>query len=296
MGVVEGAVAEIRPPKWIQELPALGAGLGFRKPLAHAILAHADQIDFLEITVEHFIDAAPPLAQLLRELRARFPLIPHGLNLSPGTAAPVSEDYLDQVRGLLGQISPPWWSDHLAMTRVGGIEIGHLAPVPRTREMSRVVCENIVRARAATGRPFILENIASPLELPGAEMGEAEFLSRIVEDADCGLLLDLMNLHANAVNHGYDPYAFLSALPLERVVQVHVIGGHVDGRGVLVDSHSRRTSKEVWELLDWVARRTAIKGVLIEWDEDFPDFGVLLEEVACAKKILTGTEALRAVS
>lgn len=182
------------------------------------------------------------------------------------------------------------------MTRVGELEIGHLAPVPRTQEMVGIVCENIGRARAATGFPFILENIASPLELPGAEMGEAEFLSRIVEESDSGLLLDLMNLHANAVNHGYDPYEFLSSLPLDRVVQVHVIGGHVDGRGVLVDSHSRATPNDVWELLGWVALRTGIKGVLIEWDEDFPDFGVFLEEIARAKEILRRTETLHGVS
>lgn len=155
------------------------------------------------------------------------------------------------------------------MTRAGRIDIGHLAPVPMTEEMLEIVCENIKRAKSAVAAPFIIENIAYTLRLPGAEMSESEFLTRVVERTDSGLLLDLMNLHANSRNHGYDPYEFLASIPIERVVQVHIIGGHYH-HGVLIDSHSQRTPVEVWEMLEFVARRTEIKAVLIEWDEHGP--------------------------
>jgi hypothetical protein len=131
------------------------------------------------------------------------------------------------------------------MTRSGRIDIGHLAPITLNQEMLRIVCGNIKQARAEVAAPFIIENIAYTLRMPGAELSEAEFLSRVVETTDSGLLLDLMNLHANSQNHDYDPYEFLASIPLERVVQVHIIGGHYH-HGVLIDSHSHRTPEEVW--------------------------------------------------
>jgi uncharacterized protein (UPF0276 family) len=274
---------------WIGGLPRLGVGLGFRRPLAREILSHASEIDFLEIISEHYLNARGFEARELVELGRRFQLIPHGLSLSPGTAEPVREDYVREVGRLVDRVQAPWWSDHLAMTRIGRIDIGHLAPIPLTEEMLEIVCKNIQQARAAVSAPFIIENIAYTLRMPGAEMGEAEFLSRVVETTDSGLLLDLMNLHANSRNHGYDPFEFLAALPLERVVQVHIIGGHYH-KGVLIDSHSHRTPDEVWRLLEYVATRTAIKAVLIEWDEQFPDFGVILAELARAKEVLARSE------
>src|SRR5262249_27656481 len=162
---------------------------------------------------------------------------------------------------LVDRVGPPWWSDHLALTRVGPIDIGHLSPVPQTAEMLDVVCRNIAQARSQVTLPFIIENIAYTLRLPGAEMSEAEFLSNVLRRTDSGLLLDLMNLHANACNHGYDAYEFLATLPLERVVQIHIIGGHYHN-GTLIDSHSHRTPDVVWNLLEFVASRTTIKAVL----------------------------------
>ena len=275
--------------RWISALPRLGVGLGFRRPLAREIIAHAGEIDFLEIISEHYLSPTGFENRELQELGNRFQLIPHGLSLSPGTAEPVREDYVRAVGRLVDRVQAPWWSDHLAMTRLGRIDIGHLAPITLTEEMLEIVCDNIKQARAAVSAPFIIENIAYTLSMPGAEMGEAEFLRRVVEKTDSGLLLDLMNLHANSRNHGYDPYDFLAALPLERVVQVHIIGGHYH-RGVLIDSHSHRTPDEVWQLLDYVARRTEIKAVLIEWDEQFPDFGVIIEELAHAREVLARRE------
>ncbi len=272
-------------PSWIERLPYLGAGLGFRRPLARQIYRHAAEVDFLEIISEHYLDPLPFDRRELGELARRFPLVPHGLNLSPGTAEPADEDYLRRVARLVEETRAPWWSDHLAMTRAGRIDIGHLSPLLLTEETLGIVCENINRARSVVGAPLIIENIAYTLQLPGAEMSEAEFLSAVLERTDSGLLLDLMNLHANAHNHGFDPEEFLSAIPLERVVQVHIIGGHYD-RDILVDSHSARTPDPVWEMLKLVARRTEVKAVLLEWDEQLPDFAVIRDELARAREIL----------
>jgi len=272
-------------PSWIEALPCLGAGIGFRRPLARDIAARAEEIDFLEIIAEHYFDPTPYDERELRELALRFPLIPHCLGLSVASVEPAPRDYLLNINRLVNRIRPAWWSDHLAMTRAGRIDIGHLAPLPFTREMLDTVCFNIERARSEIHSPFIIENIAYTLRLPGAEMSEAEFLSEVVERTDAGLLLDLMNLYANSLNHGYDAYEFLSTIPLSRVVQVHIIGGHYHD-GVLIDSHSQRAPEDVWRMLEFVARRVEIKAALVEWDERFPDFAVILNEVTRAREIV----------
>lgn len=282
-------------PSWIGQLPRLGVGLGFRRPLARPIVANATEIDFLEIITDHYFDFTRFERRELRELSSRFRLIPHSLSLSPGTIGPPDDAYLRRLAKLVKRVDPPWWSDHLAMTRAGVIDVGHLAPVPLTEEMLTVVCANVNRAKARVGRPFIIENIAYTLRLPGSEMSEAEFLSEVLDRTDSGLLLDLMNLHANSRNHGYDPFAFLRSIPLNRVVQVHVIGGHYHG-GILVDSHSRPTPEEVWRMLEFVAAATEIRAVLLEWDEQFPEFDVIIGQLARARAILSGTRASETLS
>lgn len=284
---MEGAVAV---DDTIATLPALGVGVGFRRPLARDIFAHRDAIDFLEIISEHYLDPTREERRELARLSDTFPLIPHGLNLSVGTATPADPRYLRDVARLAATVRAPWWSDHLAMTHAGGIEIGHLTPVALTHESLDVVCANVAAAQAAVPAPFVIEHIASPLALPGAEMSESEFITRMLSRTSAGLLLDLMNVYANAWNHGFDPYAFLEALPLNRVVYVHVIGGRLED-GVMVDSHTDRTPDAVWEMLAFVSRRVQLKGVLIEWDDHFPDFSILLDEIARARAAIARSAA-----
>src|SRR5262249_52050642 len=146
------------------------------------------------------------------------------------------------------------WSEHIAFTRAGGIDIGHLAPLPFTQVAIDAVCRNIDTVRQRIPVPLILENITYNVLLPRQEMSEAEFLAEILERTDCGLLLDVTNLHVNSENLQYDARAFLDHLPLERVVQLHFAGGCLHD-GTLIDSHSEPTSEEVWRLLEEVLSR-----------------------------------------
>lgn len=183
-------------------------------------------MDFLEITADHYFDATPEKLRELELLREHFTLIPHGLNLSLGSADGLDSAYLEKFAELVKRLSPPWWSEHIAFTRAGGVEIGHLTPLPFTREAVRTLQQNIAHVRRAISAPLILENITTMVSLPGAEMTEAEFVAEVLKQTDCGLLLDVTNLHTNAVNHGYDAMQFLDQIPLERVVQLHFAGGH----------------------------------------------------------------------
>lgn len=268
----------------LTHLPTLGVGLGFRSPFRSELFLHRQQVDFLEIVAEHYLDASPQKHQELELLAAHFPLIPHALNLSLGSAEGLDTDYLSKLATLINRLNPPWWSEHICFTKAAGVDIGHLAPLPYTREAVDVLCRNVEQVRRWVDVPLILENITYMVTVPGSEMTEAEFLTSIVERCDCGLLLDVTNLHTNAVNHGYDVRAFLKQLPLERVVQLHFVGGHWHD-GVLIDSHSHSTPAEVWELMDAVVAGTAVKGIVLERDENLPVFTEVAGELKQAREI-----------
>lgn len=268
----------------IPALPALGSGLGYREPFRADLFLRRGEVDFLEITADHFFDAPPEKGRELDLLAGHFRLIPHGLNLSLGSAEGIDPATLEQIARLIERLDPPWWSEHIAFTRAGGTEIGHLTPVPFSEEALDVLTANVRAVRERVGTPLILENITYALNLPGGGMGEAEFLSELLERADCGLLLDVTNLYINAVRHRYDPVRFVESLPVERIVQLHYVGISERG-GTLVDDHAKPTPPEVWGLMEAVVRRAPVKGIVLERDEDLPPFGEILAEVAQARSV-----------
>lgn len=266
------------------EIPTLGVGLGFREPYRADVLLNRDRIDFLEITADHYFGPSTTKRDELELLADHFTLIPHGLGLSLGSAEGLDRVYRDRLIDLVRRLDPPWWSEHVAFTRAGGVDIGHLAPVPWSREALDVLAANIGEVQALTDIPLIVENITYAFRVPGAELDEADFLAELVDRTGCGLLLDVTNLHTNAVNHGFDPIRFLDRLPLDHVVQLHFAGGHWEN-GLLIDSHSRRTPDEVWGLLDHVLARAPVKGVILERDEELPPIAELLGELDHARAL-----------
>jgi hypothetical protein len=265
-------------------LPTLGVGLGFRAPFRSDLFLNQPQVAFLEIIADHYLDAPPEKLRELDLLAEHFTLIPHAINLSLGTAEGVDDDYVRKLARLIRRLNPPWWSEHIAFTRAGPVSIGHLSPLPFTREAVATLSRNVARVRRHIDAPLMLENIAYLLSVPGGEMTEAEFLTEVLERTDCGMLLDVTNLHANATNHGYDPHAFLDHVPLERVVQLHFVGGHWHGRR-LIDSHSQPTPAEVWTLMEAVITRAPVKGMVLERDENLPRFQELLAELEQARAL-----------
>ena len=274
------------------DLPALGVGLGFRDPflgelfLEQSAVDFLEQsaVDFLEITADHFLGAPAAGGDALALLADHFPLIPHGLNLSLGSAEGLDPGHVGRLAALVDRLDPPWWSEHIAFTRAGGVEIGHLAPLPFTREAVDVLCRNVAAVRRQIAAPLILENITSPFTLPGAEMTEGQFLAEVTARTGCGLLLDVTNLYTNAVNHGGDPDRVLDDMPLERAVQLHFVGGEW-AEGVLIDSHSRPAPPEVWALLEEVVARAPVRGIILERDENLPPLSELTAELARARGI-----------
>jgi uncharacterized protein (UPF0276 family) len=266
------------------DLPALGVGIAFRTPFRSDLFSQREKVDFLEITTDHYLDAPPEKERELNLLAEHFTLIPHGLHLSLGSAEGIDPVYVAKLARLIRRLQPPWWTEHIAFTRAGEIQVGHLAPLPFTREAVEVLCRNIAVARRDIEAPLLLENITYTVKLPGSEMSEAEFIAEVLERTGCGLLLDVTNLYTNAVNHGYDPGDFLKQLPLERVAQLHFAGGHRRAN-VLVDSHSHPTPPEVWTWMEEVLARASVKAAVLERDENFPPFQILLDELEQAREM-----------
>jgi uncharacterized protein (UPF0276 family) len=265
-------------------LPHLGVGLGYRQPLHRDILANADRIDFLEVISDQYLYASPERQDRLFALRDRFPLVPHGVGLSIGTAGPIDADYVERLATVVSGCDAPWFSDHLSFTKVPDADVEQLLPLWFTEASLDAVCRNLRRLNSRIATPFLLENITYYFPIPEAELTEAEFITRVLTDTDTGLLLDVNNVWVNSVNHGFDPYEFLRSIPLDRAVQVHIAGGRVVD-SLLVDTHSRPVEEPVWDLLGYVLARAPVKAVLLEWDQDWPAFDDLLAHLDRARRI-----------
>jgi uncharacterized protein (UPF0276 family) len=275
-------------------------GLGWRPPLAAEILANLDRIDVVEVIADDYFDASRRRLSPLRTLAAQVPVMLHGVSLGMASTAPVDASRLDKMARLVDVVRPEAWSEHLAFVRGGGVEIGHLAAPPRTGATVDGALRNLRTARAVVGSPPLIENIATLIEPPGGDRCETQWLAEIVADSEGAMLLDLHNLHANAVNFGFDACAALDALPLARVAQIHIAGGkwieakRFPGRRLL-DDHLHDVPQPVYDLLYEVARRVARPlTVILERDGAFPPIERLLAEMNMARLALQRGRAARA--
>ena len=272
-------------------------GLGWRPELAAGILAHLDRIDVIEVIADDYFDAPRRDLRALQTLAAQVSLVLHGVSLGLASTVPVEPRSLDLMARLIEATGVESWSEHLAFVRGGGIEIGHLAAPPRSEASIEGACRNIDWAARIVGCAPLVENIATLVAPPASQLAEAEWIERIVCGAGTGLLLDLHNLYANAVNFGDDPHTFLRRLPLERVTAVHLSGGWwingPNGARRLLDDHLRDVPKQVFALLRELGR-LALQPltVIIERDGRFPPIASLLDQLDNARAALAaGREA-----
>jgi uncharacterized protein (UPF0276 family) len=265
-------------------LPA-GCGIGLRKEHFDDVLSGRPEVAFFEVVTENFlVDGGRPLA-VLEAVRRDYPVALHGVSMSLGSAEPLDRDYLRRLKALVERVSPAVVSDHLCWTSLHGHNSHDLLPMPFTEEAARWTAAKIREVQDFLGRRILVENVSSYLEHAGAELSEADFLRAVVEDADCGVLLDVNNLYVNARNHGLDPLRYLDALPAARVGQVH-LAGHEDHGGVVIDTHDHPVSDAVWALYRETVARLGPVPTLIEWDARIPAFGVVLAEARRAERIL----------
>ena len=258
-------------------LPDLGIGIGLRTVHFPHILAEHPEVDWFEVLSENFMDTGGRPLHVLDQITERYPVALHGVSMSIGSTDPLDHEYLRKLKALAARTRAHWVSDHLCWTGVMGRNVHDLLPMPYTEEALRHTVARVKTVSQVLERPLILENPSSYVEFAASSMPEWEFLSRLAEDADCGLLLDVNNVYVSSFNHGFDARTYIDGIPADRVVQYHV-AGHTHKGTHIVDTHSDHAVDEVWELYRRAWSRTGPTATLYEWDEDIPAFDVVLAE------------------
>ena len=261
----------------------LGLGIGWR-PEIDATVARLPGVEWVEVVAENLHAAHLPPALL--ELHERgIPVLPHAVSLSLGGAEPLDTHRIESLAELTAAFDAPLCSDHICFVRAGGLDSGHLMPLPRTRDALDVLVDNVRVTQSIVGVPFALENIAALIEWPDAELSEAQFLVELVDRTGCLLIIDVANLYANAHNIGTDPQSFLDEIPLEQIAYVHVAGG-VERNGTYHDTHAHPIRPAVLDLLSELRRRVDPPGVLLERDDNYPTDAELAAELAAIRERL----------
>jgi uncharacterized protein len=274
-----------RPPRL--GLPNLGLGVGLRNQHFNYLMQNEPDVAWFEIISENFIDNHGYARRVLERVRSLRPVVMHGVSLSVGSTDPLDREYLKGLKSLAEFVRPAWVSDHLCWTGVAGVNTHDLLPMPLNEESLRHVAARIRQVQDYLERPLVLENPSTYLEFKESTIPEWEFLSHLVRETGCGLLLDVNNVYVSAHNHGFDPEQYIRSLPRESVVQIHLAGPTDCGR-YLVDTHDQPVPARVWELYRLAQELTGGVSTLLEWDANIPDFTELVAELRKADAVLAG--------
>ncbi len=267
-----------------RELPPR-AGVGLRAPHYREILETRPDIGWLEVHSENYFGRGGQPLYHLERARSLYPLSLHGVGLSLGSADGLRQAHLVQLKALVERFEPSLVSDHLCWGAIGERHLNDLLPLPYTEAALDVVCANVVRAQEFLGREILVENVSSYLQFCDSTIPEWEFVGEIARRTGCGLLLDINNIYVSAINHGFDPLAYLDAMPVRAVREMHLAG--FDSNGMcLIDTHGKPVAGPVWNLYGQALTRLGPIPTLIEWDTDLPTLAVLLQEAAKAQEIL----------
>ena len=261
-----------------------GFGLGLRTQHYHDFLDARQPVDWLEVISDNYmVDGGKPLV-ILDRIRTDYPVAMHGVSLSIGAINGLDTDYLARLKALQQRIEPMWVSDHLCWTGVHGRKLHDLMPLPFTGEALQVVQRNVQQAQEALRRPLVLENVSSYVEFETSEMTEWEFLAEICRTTGCKLLLDINNIYVSAFNHGFSPADFITGVPVDSVMQIH-LAGHQDNGDHLIDTHDHPVCDGVWDLYQQALRQFGDIPTMIERDDKIPPLPELLAELDIARTL-----------
>jgi uncharacterized protein (UPF0276 family) len=256
---------------------SLGQGVGLRAAHYEAWSRGAPAVDWVECITENYLDVGGRPRAMLRSLRARMPVVLHGVSLSIGSADPLHRGYLDSVRRLAEEIEPAWVSDHLCWSSIDGHYLHDLLPVPYTAEALDHIASRVQAVQDLLRRPLVLENPSTYLTFTESTLTEWEFLAELARRTGCGLLLDVNNVYVSARNHGFSPDDYLEGIPVGSVWQFH-LAGHTDLGTHLVDTHDAPVCDAVWDLYRKAVRRFGPVAALVEWDDKIPALEAVVAE------------------
>ena len=274
-------------------IPSLGYGLGLRSAYYQQILEQSPNVDWFEVVSENFMVQGGKALYYLDAIAERYPLVMHGVSLSIGGPHALDPDYLKQLKQLADRVRPAWISDHLCWSRGNAHQLHDLLPLPYTEESLDYIAGRVRQVQDILQRPLVLENVSSYVRAAADDFSEWEFLAVLSRITGCELLLDVNNVYVSSRNHGFDPWAFIRSLPVDKVRQLH-LAGHSDYGDYVIDTHDHPVSDPVWALYQRTLEHFGPVATLLERDDHFPPFEALLDELQTARrlgnKVLTGRQ------
>jgi uncharacterized protein (UPF0276 family) len=270
--------------------PYLGFGLGLRPQHYEEILNGDPHVDWFEVISENYMVPGGQPLKILDRIRARYPIVMHGVSLSIASTAPVNETYLRDLKALARRSEPVFISDHLCWTGVHGINLHDLLPVPYTEEALDHVASRVHYVQDYLGQAIALENVSSYVQFSHAEMSEWEFIAELTKRTGCWLVFDVNNVFVSAFNHEFDAHAFIGGVPKERIVQFH-LAGHEHNMSHIIDTHDALVCDEVWDLYRTALRHFGPVSAIIERDDHIPPLAEMVAELEVARAVAAETLA-----
>ena len=263
------------------------AGLGLKHEHFLEVLETSPDIGFFEVHAENYMVAGGPFHHYLGLIREQYPLSLHGVGLSIGGEHPLDREHLARLATLIERYQPQSFSEHLAWSSHGPVFLNDLLPLAYDSATLQRVCEHIDQVQSTLKRPMLLENPSTYLQFQRSTLDETDFISEIIRRTGCGLLLDVNNVYVSCINHQRDPLAYIDALPLQAVGEIHLAGFAEDtdslGDRLLIDDHGAPIDNAVWQLYEKVLAHVGSVATLIERDNQVPAFGALLAEAQQAE-------------
>jgi len=273
--------------KTVDALPPK-AGVGLKTEHFQEILDTQPHIAWFELHPENYMCAGGLAHRYLTKIRERYPLSMHGVGLSLGSVEGLSETHLAKLKNLIARYEPCQFSEHIAWCRRGNHYSNDLLPLPYTQESLDVLCANIEKTQDYLARSILVENPSTYIDFTQAEYSEPEFMNEVCKRTGCGVVLDINNVYVSATNHDFDPHAYLDAIDLSNIGEIHLAGHSStqlkDQTLVLIDDHGSAIKDAVWDLYKYfLSISTEPTPALVEWDTNVPSLTTLLIEAKKAQ-------------
>lgn len=268
----------------------VGAGIGLRGQHIPEVIQNLPDVPWFEILADNHLAEGGLIPHQLAAVRSSYPITFHCVGMSIAGVGQLDRVYLEKIRILAEKFEPSWISDHLCFTQYANHQYHDLLPFPYSEDSLRHVCDRVMQIQDFLGRVLVVENVSTYLQYSDSTMTEGEFLKSLCDTTGCEILLDVNNAYVNQINHGIDARDFIQSLPAERIREVHLAGFEDKGE-YLIDAHNNLVANPVWELYDYLVQHHGERPALIEWDNDIPEFKVLMQEALRAERMLLVSRA-----
>ena len=269
----------------------INIGLGFRREIADEFLSQQQiKPDFIEVAPENWIDLGGYWGSVFKDVTEQYPLFLHGLSLSIGSPEEPDWEFLKKLKAFIRKYNVTMYSEHLSFAKLDNAHLYDLLPIPFRADSIKHIVNRIRQVQDFMEMKITIENV-SYYTAVDAEIEESEFISQIVKDSNCNLLLDVNNVYVNSFNHNYNPIEFINAMPLDKVSYIHMAGHNKISEDLIIDTHGEPIIDKVFELFDYTYEKIGRNiPVLLERDFNFPEMKELEIEMSKLRSICTKHE------